>query len=138
MSNLKPEGSIAGGVAVAAVVFAIHSTFTPSMADMQGLPSGNADVDKSERRATYLSAGVVAGISLVAKDPTIFVFGAGAAIAMALITRHSVWTDSASGMVNAAPGQSAVSANDTATGPQMGDTQAYQAYSNPGSEFVSS
>jgi uncharacterized protein with NAD-binding domain and iron-sulfur cluster len=134
--SLKPEASVMSGLAVAAVVFAIHSNFTPSVADMQGLPAGNKDVDKSERQATWLSAGIVAGISLLAKDPTIFVLGSIATVALAFTSRHAVWTDSTSGMVNAGPGQSAVSANDTATGPAMSDTQAYTMYST--SDFVSS
>jgi hypothetical protein len=136
--SLKPEASVLSGLAVGAVVFAIHSNFTPSQADMQGLPAGNKDLDRSERQATWLSAGVVAGISLLAKDPTIFVIGSFATVAMAFLTRNAVWTDSVSGIIGAGPGpgQSAVSANDTATGPAMSDTQAYNMYS--GSDFVSS
>jgi TRAP-type C4-dicarboxylate transport system permease small subunit len=83
MSLLKPEASIGTGLAVCAVVYAIHSNFTPSMADMQGLPAGNPDTDAAERKATWLSAGVVAGVSLLAKDPTIFVLGSAAPIALA-------------------------------------------------------
>ncbi len=136
--SLKPDASLLSGLAVGAVVFAIHSNFTPSNADMQGLPAGNKDVDRSERQATWLSAGVVAGISLLAKDPTIFVIGSVVTIAMAFTTRHAVWTDGVSGLIGAGPGpgQSTTSANDLATGPAMSDTQAYQMYS--GSDFVSS
>jgi len=134
---LKPDASILSGLAVGAVVFAIHSNFTPSQADMQGLPAGNKDLDTAERQATWLSAGVVAGISLLAKDPTIFVIGSFATIAMAFMTRNAVWTDSTSALGGlAGPGQSAPSANDVATGPAMSDTAAYQMYS--GSDFVTS
>jgi hypothetical protein len=135
--SLKPDASILSGLAVGAVVFAIHSNFTPSQADMQGLPAGNKDLDTAERQATWLSAGVVAGISLLAKDPTIFVIGSAATIAMAFLTRNAVWTDAQSVIgAGPGPGQSAVSANDVATGPQMSDTAAYNMYS--GSDFVTS
>lgn len=140
--SLKPEASVMSGLAVGAVVFAIHSNFTPSQADMQGLPAGNKDLDKAERNATWLSAGVVAGISLLAKDPTIFIIGSVATVAMAWFSRHAVWTESVSGMVNPGPGQSGApdvtGANDEVTGPQMSDTAAYSLYSVPQSEFVSS
>lgn len=116
---LKPEASIMSGLAVAAVVFAVHSNATPSLADMQGLPTGTKDVDQSERKATWMSAGIVAGISLLAKDPTIFVIGSIATVAMAFTSRHALWTDTKTGLLNAGPGQSAPSANDLATGPQM-------------------
>ena len=116
---LRPEASIGTGLAVCAVVYAIHSNFTPSVADMQGLPAGNADVDAAERKATWLSAGVVAGVSLLAKDPTIFVLGSAATIALAWFSRHATWTESKAGPVMGGMGASPVSPAPTATGPQM-------------------
>lgn len=137
--GLKPEVSIGVGLAVAGVVYAIHANFTPTQADIQALPAGNADVDRSERQATWLSIGVVSAISLLAKDPTVFVLGSGATVGMALLTRHANWTESLTGGLQHAmgpgPGQ-ATSANGNATGPQMTDTQAYTMYGQ--SEFVSS
>ena len=136
---MKPEVSIGTGLAVAGIVYAIHSNFTPNMADMQGLPAGNTDIDASERKATWLSVGVVAGISLIAKDPTVFVIGSVAAVAMAFFTRHAVWTDTKAGPVTMTPGAVATSANDLATGPSMGDTTGFSnSYGSPLSEFVSS
>lgn len=93
---LKPEASIGTGLAVCGVVYAIHSNLTPPVADMQALPAGNADVDDAERKATWLSAGVVCGISLIAKDPTIFIIGSVATVALAFFARHAVWTESKS------------------------------------------
>lgn len=133
--SFKPEVSIGLGLTVSAVVYAIHSNFTPSVADLQGLPSGNVDVDAAERKATFLSAGVVAGISLLAKDPTIFVIGSVAAIAISWMSRHATWTDSKTGPNVGNPGQSAVSANDTAAGPQM-TTADYAMFGS--SQFVTS
>ena len=129
---LKPEASLMSGLAVAAVVFAIHSNATPSIADMQGLPAGTKDVDVSERKATWMSAGVVAGISLLAKDPTIFVIGSVMTIAMAWNSRHALWTETKTGLLNAGPGVSQVSANDLAAGPQMttADIHMYAAQSD--------
>jgi hypothetical protein len=89
---LKPEYSVMSGLTVGAVVFAIHAQATPTQSDIQALPSGNQDVDSAERKATVMSAGVVAGISLLAKDPTIFIIGSAATLAMALWTRHSNWS----------------------------------------------
>jgi hypothetical protein len=133
---MNRETSVLGGLAVAGVVYSVHSNFTPTQADIQGLPSGNHDIDGAERKATWLSIGIVSGVSLLAKDPTIFVIGSAMTVAMAFFTRHAVWTDSMSGLVNAGPGQSAVSANDVATGPQMSDTEAYTMYAH--NDFVSS
>lgn len=134
--SLRPEVSIGTGLAVSAIVYAIHSNFTPTVADMQGLPAGNQDVDAAERKATWLSAGVVAGVSLIAKDPTIFVIGSAATIALAFLSRHATWTDSKSGPAVGNPGQSAVSANDLTTGPQM-TTADYSMFAGT-SQFIGS
>lgn len=129
---LKPEASVMSGLAVCGVVYGIHTNFTPTMADIQGLPAGNKDVDGSERAATWLSIGVVSGISLLAKDPTIFVMGSVATVAMAFLTRHAVWTEPTSHPAAAAA--SPVSAP-AASGPEM-TTADYTMFSR--SEFVSS
>lgn len=132
---LKPEASVMSGLAVCGVVYGIHSNFTPTMADMQGLPAGNKDVDGSERAATWLSIGVVSGISLLAKDPTIFVMGSVATVAMAFLTRHAVWTEPA--VHPAASGDTVASpvSSPAASGPEM-TTADYSMFSR--SEFVSS
>lgn len=131
---LEPHASIGTGLAVAGVVYAIHSNMTPSNADIQSLPAGNKDIDSSEKKATWLSIGIVSGISLVAKDPTIFVIGSFAVIGMALITRQSNWTETKTGMLNPSPGQSAISADDLSDVTTM-DVQPFAALP---SQFVSS
>ena len=124
---LKPEFSVMGGLAVAALVYGIHANFTPTIADIQGLPAGNKDVDAAERKATWVSAGAVSAVSLQAKDPTILVMGSAMVFGMAFFTRQAAWTDSKTGLINAGPGQSAVSANDLAEGPSM-QTKDYTMY----------
>lgn len=109
--SLKPEASIATSLAVCGVVYAIHSNLTPPVADMQALPVGNADVDDAERKATWLSAGVVCGISLIAKDPAIFIIGATATVALAFFSRHAVWTESKSSSAGPAATANTVTAD---------------------------
>lgn len=121
---LKPEFSIPTGLAVAAVVFSIHQNATPPLADIQALPAGTADIDNSESKATWLSAGVVAGISLLAKDPTIFVIGSVATIGMAWMTRHASWTESLSNKI-VGPNEAA-SAGTANTGPETVESETYQ------------
>lgn len=132
---LKPEASIGTGLAVVGVVYAIHSNMTPTVADIQALPSGNADIDKAEKKATWLSIGIVSAIALLAKDPTILCIGAAGVVGISFMTKHANWTETATGMLNPAPGQSAVSANDMSSGPEMMDVQPFSNYVSP---FVSS
>lgn len=120
---LKPEFSIMGGLAVAGVVYAVHTNATPPQADIRALPAGTQDIDKSERTATWISVGVVAGISLLAKDPSIFMIGSAVAIGMAVWTRHSNNIESIGGKY-LSPGD-AMSAGTDSAGPEMMDTEPY-------------
>lgn len=132
---LKPEASLGVSLAVCGVVYAIHSNATPTLADLQALPAGNKDVDAAERKATWMSIGIVSAVSLVAKDPWIFVLGSAATVGLAHFSRHATWTESKAGPAIGNPGQSMVSANDVATGPEM-TTADYAMFAR--SEFVTS
>lgn len=91
--SLKADTSLAIGLATGTLVYAIHQNLTPSIADIRSLESANSDVRASERVATWTSAAVVAGISLLAKDATIFIIGGAVTIAMAWTTRHADLVD---------------------------------------------
>ena len=85
---LQPSASLGIGLATAGLVLAIHSQATPSMADIRVGQPNDDHIDRSERAATWLSVGVVSAISLVAKDPTIFIIGGATAVALAWWTRY--------------------------------------------------
>jgi 4-amino-4-deoxy-L-arabinose transferase-like glycosyltransferase len=86
---LKPEVSIGVGLATAALVYSIYSNATPTVAAIRAGAPHDPDIDGAERAASWTAAGVVAGVSLIAKDPTIFVLGGSMVIAMAWIHRHA-------------------------------------------------
>lgn len=86
---LKPEVSIGVGLATAAVVYGIYSSAVPNIADTRSLPANNGDVAAAEKSAGWLAAAVVGGISLIAKDPTVFILGGSMVIAMAWWNRHA-------------------------------------------------
>jgi hypothetical protein len=131
---LKPEFSIMGGLAVASVVYAVHSNATPPQADIRALPANTADVDKAERAATWLSVGVVAGISLLARDPGIFMIGSAAAVGMAVWTRHNNGIESIGGRYMD-PGQAMAAGTET-TGPELEETEPYQMFADQTDEFA--
>lgn len=86
---LKPEVSLPTGLAVAAIVYGIHSNMTPTIADIRHNEPGDPNISSSRKAATWTSAAVVGGISLMTKDPTIFVVGSFMVIAMDFLTRHA-------------------------------------------------
>lgn len=129
---LKPEAGVLAGLAVGTVVFAIHQNATPTQADIQALPAGTPDIDVAERKATWISAGVVSGISLLAKDPTIFIIGSAVTIAMALWTRNSNWAESIGGRY-LSPSEAMQAGTDN-TGPAPVETQPYEMFADSGFE----
>jgi len=131
---LAPEASVMTGLAVSAVVIAVHAEATPRMTDIQALPSGNKDIDSAERKATIMSVGIVAGISLLAKDPVILLIGSAATVAMAFWTRHSNWSMDGR-YTTPADASAAGSANSPVEKEQVADTTPYTMFQ---SEFVGS
>jgi hypothetical protein len=87
--SLKPEMSLGVGLALGTAVIAIHQISGPSLADIRTLEPDNKDVDRAEKSATWMSAGLVSVVSLMARDPMIFIVGGAMTVAMAVMNRHA-------------------------------------------------
>ncbi|HLI36950.1 MAG TPA: hypothetical protein VKV80_06365 [Streptosporangiaceae bacterium] len=86
---LKPEVSIGVGIGTAALVWSVYQTHLPTIADVRGAPAGNATVDSQRKVATAEAVGIVAAISLLSRDPTVFVIGGMMVIALDWSHRHA-------------------------------------------------
>lgn len=86
---LKPEVSLPIAAATATIVFGIFQTTNPSVAETRVTSPGNPALDSSRKTATWISAVVVAGISLLAADPTIFIVGGAMVVTMDAVHRHA-------------------------------------------------
>lgn len=84
-----PEGSITLGVAVAALVYMTYTFSTPSTAVIHATQANDNNIDAGRKKAAILSAGVVGGVALLARDKTIFVLGGAMLIALDWHTRHA-------------------------------------------------
>jgi hypothetical protein len=89
MSLLKPEISIPAALALGVAVYGIYQVNLPSITEVRAAELDNQDVSSAERAATWESAGLVATISLIAKDPTIFLVGGLITIALSWKYRHA-------------------------------------------------
>jgi hypothetical protein len=98
---LKPEVSIGVGLATAAIVLATYSHSLPSVADVRTASPNDTDINAARRTASWTSAGVVAAVSLIAKDPTVFVIGGGMVIALDWWHRYA---DQVNPLIKAVPG----------------------------------
>lgn len=107
---LKPEVSLGVGLGTVAVVASIYVNALPPLVDIRVGPTQNKDVSATRKTAAWTSAGVVGGISLLAKDLTIFCTGAAAIIVMDWWYRHANAVDprasraTAMGAMMASPG----------------------------------
>ena len=54
---------------------------------------GDATIEATRRQNAWLAAGTVAGVSLIAKDPTVFIIGGSMVVALDWLTRTNNWTN---------------------------------------------
>lgn len=86
---MKAEVSITAGLATAGLVYGIYSNATPTIADIRVAAPQDHDIEASRKLAAWTAAAAVSGISLIAKDATIFVMGAAMIVALDWWHRHA-------------------------------------------------
>jgi len=98
----KPEISLGLGLATATVVYAVYQKM-PNQADIRVGKPGDEHLESVRKQTAWLAAGTVAGISLLAKDATIFIIGGMTVVALDWMTRTNNWTNPISGRVDLNP-----------------------------------
>ena len=87
--SLKPEISIPAALALGVAVYGIFQVNLPNITEVRAADVQNKDVESAERAATWEAGGLVAVLSLIAKDPTLFLVGGAITIGMAWKYRHA-------------------------------------------------
>lgn len=126
MTTLKPEVSLGVGLATAAIVGAVYFNATPTLAEVRVGRPGDDDLDAARKVAAWTSGGVVAAISLLAKDPTVFILGAGMTVALDWWYRHANNVDPRSGKASTG----AALAVDNGAPTQQDDPGAFPGYAD--------
>lgn len=89
----RPEISIAAALATATIVYAIQGRTLPAQIDMRANEDvGDEMIDTVRKQNAWLAAGTVAGISLIARDPVIFIVGGAMVVALDWMTRINNFT----------------------------------------------
>lgn len=96
---LKTESAVMAGVVTAGLVYGIFQVELPSMADIQAIDANNAHITQSVNVATWSAAGAVIGISVLARDPTIFVIGGTMMAFLAWRAKHAAMSHPSTGQV---------------------------------------
>jgi hypothetical protein len=87
---LKPNESLMASAAVVTAVYATFQMTLPAVVDERVAPVGDADLLAGERVATWTAAGLVSVVSLLAKDPTIFVLGGLTVVLLSWTHKHAI------------------------------------------------
>lgn len=95
----KPEVSLGLALSVGVSVYAIYQISMPAVADVRVAPPQDGTIEGTRNLATWAAALFVGGVSLLAKDPTIFVVGGAEVIALDWFYRHANAIDGATGKV---------------------------------------
>lgn len=98
-SILKPDGSIAIGIATGIMVYAIFDHELPDMATVHATDAGDINVELARKKATWTSAGVLSAITLLTKDVNVFILGSVVLFALDMHTRHANASNPQTGML---------------------------------------
>ena len=86
---LKPDVSLTVSLATGAVVWAVYMNALPTLPDVRSEKANDPEIDGSRKAAAWTSAGVVGAISLIAKDPTVFILGGAMVVVADWWYRHA-------------------------------------------------
>jgi hypothetical protein len=102
-SILKPDGSVAYGIATAVLVYAVYDRCLPNAAVIHATPSRDASIDTSRKKAAWTSAGILSAITLLTKDTNVFILGAVVMFALDMHARHANASDPDTGQLDTYP-----------------------------------
>jgi hypothetical protein len=88
-SILKPDGSIAIGIATGVLVYAVYDRSLPSAATMHATDASDPNIEAGRKKAAWTSAGVLSAITLLTKDVNVFILGAVVLFALDMNARHA-------------------------------------------------
>lgn len=86
---LKRETSLAVGLATAALVWGIYNSCLPTVADIRASEPDDRDAAAAEKAAAWTAATAVSAVSLIAKDPTVFILGGSMVVALSWLHKHA-------------------------------------------------
>jgi hypothetical protein len=98
----KPENSIIAGLATIALVAGVYQLDAGSVAQVHASDAGHGANTAGIKKAGYTALVMVAGITLLARDPNIVILGGAAIIAFHAHYRHADMVNPATNMVEAA------------------------------------
>jgi len=88
-SILKPQGSVAMGIATGVLVYTIFDRSLPDAATMHATRPYDINIESGRKKAVYTSAAVLSAVTLLTKDVNVFILGGIVLIALDVHARHA-------------------------------------------------
>jgi len=101
--GLKPEISLGASLAVMALDYGIYQLNMPSTADVKSTAPHNQAIGSSLKAADWTAISACGALAILAKDPNIFIFGGGFAVALHWFYTHANAVSPQSGQVTLPP-----------------------------------
>jgi hypothetical protein len=114
---LKPETGLTIAALTSIAVYGIfQAEVGSSLSDVKSAQPHNSIIQGTVTQAAWTSAAVVAGISLLSKDPTIFIVGGAVAAGLTWKYKHANMVAPSTGQVTMPPVQGTPQQNQTPSG----------------------
>lgn len=88
-SKLDSKTSVAVGLGAMALVWGIYGQVVPKVADLRVSSANDRDAAAAEKAARWASGGAVVALSLITRDPTVFILGGSAVVLFSWLHRHA-------------------------------------------------
>lgn len=96
---LKPENSLVAGLAVVGLVTADYALHVGSVGTVHMTDANNDAAEALRKKAGWSAFALVAGVSLLARDPNIFILGSATIIVWEASIRHSLMANPDTGKI---------------------------------------
>lgn len=90
---LDRKTSVAVGLGLDALVYGIYDLIMPEVANVRAEEANETHLAAAEKAARWTSAGAVVGLTLITRDTTVFIMGAGMVIGLSWAYRHANLVD---------------------------------------------
>ena len=101
--RLSGENSIITALATAGLVFGVYQAKVGPVSDVHATEAFDGNMQASVKKAGWTSLALVAGITLLARDPNLLILGGAAIIAEELTYRHALMTNPQTGNIQLTP-----------------------------------
>lgn len=94
---LDRKTSLAVGIGTVAMVYGVYNSCLPSIVDARAAGPSDRVLSGAEHTAAWTATAVVAAVSLLSKDPTVFILGGAAIVTLSWLHKHANMFDAAVG-----------------------------------------